>query len=142
MTRKDLPYVLAIERRSFPNPWSPAVFEGEIDNVPISNPNVIIYQPVRQIIGYVNYWIRHKESQISNIAVHPRFRRQGVGEEALHRIMVRLRHQGIWSLILEVRSSNKAARALYEKLGFRLLGVYQDYYSLPIEDALVMGKAL
>ncbi len=140
MTHEDLSIVLEIECISFPNPWMPSTFEGEIENAPISNPYVIVYKPVNRIIGYVIYWFLNENVQISNISIHPDFRRLGVGEEVMHRIRRQIKKEGAKHVLLEVRPSNTAAQALYNKLGFQILGIRQGYYSNPTEDALVMGR--
>jgi len=142
MIRKDLPEVLDIERVSFPNPWRPSTFEGEIDNAPISNPYVIICGPGARIVGYVIYWHLKESVQISNISIHPDFRRVGVGENVMKRILKKIQNDGAEYIHLEVRPSNSAARALYEKLGFQILGVREGYYFDPTEEALIMGKRL
>jgi ribosomal-protein-alanine N-acetyltransferase len=63
-----------------------------------------------------------------------------VGEEVMHRIRRQIKKEGAKHVLLEVRPSNTAAWALYNKLGFQILGIRQGYYSNPTEDALVMGK--
>jgi ribosomal-protein-alanine N-acetyltransferase len=142
MTRRDLPEVLGIERRSFSNPWPPSTFEGEIQNEGLSFPIVVVEEGTGRIAGYVIYWIIRDEAQINNIAVHPDFRRRRVGEEMLREIFAALRAEGVEFISLEVRAGNAAALALYEKLGFRPIGVRKEYYANPIEDAVVMGLTL
>ena len=142
MLEEDLPVVVEIENISYPNPWQLSSFKGEIENRPISNPYVIIYRPLEKIIGYVIYWHIRNEVQISNIAISPEYRQLGVGEGVLKKVLHEMRHKGAEFVFLEVRPSNLAARRLYEKLGFTILGLRKGYYRNPSEDAIVMGMSL
>lgn len=142
MVAEDLPDVIEIENISYPNPWQLSSFKGEIENRPISNPYVVIYRPLEKIIGYVIYWHIRNEVQISNIAISPGYRMQGVGEGVLRKIMLEMCHKEAEFVFLEVRPSNLAARCLYEKLGFAILGLRKGYYRNPSEDAIIMGKSL
>ena len=142
MLEEDLPVVVEIENISYPNSWQLSSFKGEIENRPISNPYVIIYRPLEKIIGYVIYWHIRNEVQISNIAISPEYRQLGVGEGVLKKVLHEMRHKGAEFVFLEVRPSNLAARRLYEKLGFTILGLRKGYYRNPSEDAIVMGMSL
>lgn len=142
MNENDLPSVMEIENMSYPNPWKLSSFKGEIENRPISNPYVVIYRPLEKIIGYLIYWHIRNEIQISNIAISPEYRQMGVGEGVLQKMLIEMRHKGAEFVFLEVRPSNLAARRLYEKIGFTILGLRKGYYRNPSEDAIVMGKSL
>lgn len=139
MTTGDLPEVMAIERASFPNPWSEVTFRGEIQNDGISFPLAAVERTEKRVVGYIIYWKIQDEIQINNIAIHPDFRGLGVGEAVMRNILDAVRAQGVVFATLEVRISNKPARALYEKLGFEIIGLRKDYYINPAEDALVLG---
>jgi len=142
MEKEDLPYVGAIERMSFTNPWPETSFLGEIENDSISFPFVVVYRPTEQVIGYIIYWKIGDEAQISNVSVHPEFRGRGVGESVIRQILELMVKQGVRYVVLEVRPSNQVARALYHKLGFEVIGVRKNYYKNPSENALVMGRIL
>jgi ribosomal-protein-alanine N-acetyltransferase len=142
MKEEDLPSVLEIENLSYPNPWPISSFKGEINNGPISNPYVVIFEPQNKIIGYVIYWHLQNEVQISNIAISPDYRQLGVGENVLKKILHEVYRKGAEFVFLEVRPSNQAARSLYNKLGFKILGLRKGYYRNPAEDAIVMGLSL
>lgn len=142
MEKKDLPEVLEIEWLSFPNPWTEMAFRGEIDNAGISFPLVAVSQGEERIIGYLSYWQIKSEVQISTFAVHPQFRRGGVGESLMRYVLERVRSAGAERVFLEVRPSNLSASALYQKLGFKILGTRKGYYRNPPEDAIVMAKSL
>jgi ribosomal-protein-alanine N-acetyltransferase len=141
MKADDLAAVLAIERASFPNPWPATTFLGEVQNAPVSHPYVAVSGAGdnERVIGYVLFWLISDEAQINNIAVHPEFRRRGIGESLLRQTLDLIRGLGGSFVILEVRQSNQAAQSLYLKLGFSEIGRRRSYYFNPEEDALVMG---
>lgn len=140
MEESDLPYILEIEKVSFPTPWHETTFRGEIYNIPFSNPLVIVHRVKKRIIGYLIYWLVEDEAHINNIAIHPDYRRRGIAESVLRRIFTEIREKGVKQITLEVRPSNQAALSLYRKLGFVFLGLRRNYYTRPREDAIVLGK--
>jgi ribosomal-protein-alanine N-acetyltransferase len=138
MQERDLPFIMEIERLSFPNPWQESSFQGEIDNLHISYPSVIVQRPHERVIGYIIFWYVADEAQISNFAINPDFRNLGVGESVLKETLSVIRTMGARHVVLEVRPSNTPALSLYRKHGFGLLGIRKGYYRDPDEDALVM----
>jgi len=142
MKEKDLPSVLIIENLSFSNPWHEAAFKGEIDNDEISFSYVVVHRIQQNIIGYIVFWRVNKEVQITNFALHPNFRRLGIGKAVLRQMLDKFIKEKVEYVILEVRPSNYAAQSLYSKLGFKILGVRKEYYKNPDEDAILMGKSL
>ncbi|MBN1274487.1 MAG: ribosomal protein S18-alanine N-acetyltransferase [Candidatus Aminicenantes bacterium] len=142
MKEKDIFDVCAIEEVSFSTPWHFMTFLGEIQNESVSFPFVVIHREEERIAGYVIYWRIQKEIQISNIAVHPDFRRQGLAKAVLQEILKMVEREEARFVSLEVRPSNKAACSLYTKLGFHVIGLRKKYYRNPAEDALIMGKKL
>ncbi len=141
MQERDLKAVLEIERLSFSRPWPESSFSGEIQNLHISYPSVIVHRPDDLIIGYVIFWFVAGEAQISNFAIHPDFRSRGVGESVLRQTLDTVRRMGAAHVVLEVRPSNTPARHLYSKFGFVPLGLRKNYYRDPSEDALVLLKS-
>jgi ribosomal-protein-alanine N-acetyltransferase len=139
---QDLAGVLAIEVRSFSNPWHRSTFLGEIQNRSIAHPLVAETREDHHIIGYIMFWLIDGEAQINNIAVHPDFRRAGVGEKMLRFALDKIRTMGGIFVTLEVREPNAGARHLYEKLGFHVVGIRRGYYQNPPEDALLMSLVL
>jgi ribosomal-protein-alanine N-acetyltransferase len=139
MTEADIDGVREVEVQSFPNPWSSKAFMSELRD------NKYAYYLVAcidgRIIGYAGMWRLFSEAHITNIAVHPDFRRRGVGELLLFALMDQARRFGMTSMTLEVRPSNSAALSLYRKHGFVQRGVRRRYYSDNQEDALIMWKA-
>ncbi len=142
MEEEDLPSVVEIENLSYPNPWREMTFRGEIYNQPLSFPFVIVHKFQRRIIGYIIFWCMKDRAQINNIAVHPDFRRMGIAEAVMRQVLDQIKKAGAGLVTLEVRPSNVAARSLYNKLDFEVLGIKENYYHDPEEDALVMGKFL
>ena len=142
MEEEDLPEVLQIEKLCYPNPWREMTFRGEIYNQPISFPFVFVHKHQRRIIGYIIFWCIKERAQINNIAVHPDFRRMGIAEAVMRQVLDHIRKAGAELVTLEVRPSNIAARSLYKKLDFEVIGIRENYYNNPPENALIMGKFL
>lgn len=140
MEERDLNSVLKIERLSFPNPWRLTTFIGELYNYPISVAYVIDHILNKNVVGYIILWFLQEQVQISNFAIHPDYRKAGLGQTVLNHVLNKVKHQGAREIFLEVRPSNQAAIALYKKLGFEVLGREENYYRSPEEDALIMGK--
>ena len=129
----DLPAVIAIERRSFPTPWSLAMFVLEL-----SKPSGICLaaQVGDDLLGYVICSRYDQVWHLMNIAVAPERRRAGVASRLLGRLLGEAK--GVLPLTLEVRVSNHQAIAMYERFGFRSAGVRPRYYHDNGEDALIM----
>ncbi len=142
MQEGDLAAVRAIEAMSFSNPWSETTFRGEIQNTSVSFPLVIIRKPGDEVIAYIIFWQIRDDVQVNNIAVRPDCRGLGLGEALMRFAIDKVRKAGAVFMTLEVRPSNKTAVALYQKLGFEVLGARKDYYTKPDEDACVMGLVL
>ncbi len=94
-----------------------------------------------RLVGYIGGWVVDGQAHILKIAVHPDFRRQGIAHALLIRLIRDARDLGAHEYLLEVRASNDAAHAFYEKQGFTVIGVRKRYYS-DGEDALVMKASL
>jgi len=93
-----------------------------------------------QVIGYVGSQIVPDEADMMNLAVCDAYRRQGVGHGLVCALLSALKARGVRSLTLEVRVSNAPACALYESLGFMVVGRRPSYYQKPKEDALILRK--
>lgn len=135
MTEADLSSVLEIERLSFTTPWSEASLFNELRN-PRSVSTVA--RRGRNVIGYIFASRVVDEGHILTYAVHPDYRRLGVGSSLARDMIARLKEEDCRFIFLEVRASNEKARKIYESLGFTALGVRKSYYSSPAEDAVVM----
>lgn len=144
MQPEDLDQVMAIEATSFSAPWTEEMFKSELWGKTLSENLVaraILFPGARsQVVGYACLWIVGEELHINNIAVHPRYRRQGVAKSLLSFAFDLARRRGARKGLLEVRVSNTAAQALYQRLGFKVVGRRRWYYTYPVEDALLMAK--
>jgi ribosomal-protein-alanine N-acetyltransferase len=79
---------------------------------------------------------------INNMAIHPGWRGRGLGRLLLNKALAAAYALGVRRATLEVRRSNTAARRLYESAGFTMIDVRPNYYSEPVEDALVLAAAV
>jgi ribosomal-protein-alanine N-acetyltransferase len=140
MTAEDVPSVAAIDRRSFPLPWSENSFRSDLTTNAAAHLLVaeVPGPSGARIAGYAGYWLVVDEAHLSTLAVDPEWRRRGIGERILREAMQHAVVQGAELMTLEVRISNDAARGLYEKLGFRVVGRRPRYYKDNLEDALLM----
>ena len=129
----DLPAVIAIERRSFPTPWSLAMFVLELSK---TSGVCLAAQLGDDLLGYVICSRYDQVWHLMNIAVAPERRRSGVASRLLGRLLEEAR--GVLPVTLEVRVSNHQAIAMYERFGFRSAGVRPRYYHDNGEDALIM----
>jgi len=136
MKVEDLDQVMEIERASFPTPWSRGSFEIEITR----NPNAfyIVAEFEGRVVGFAGMWLTAGEGHITNIAVHPDFRRRGLGELLVLSLVQRCIAEGARGVTLEVRERNLAAQQLYRKCGFVQVGRRRHYYLDTGEDALVL----
>jgi ribosomal-protein-alanine N-acetyltransferase len=139
MRARDLDAVLAIERVSFPSAWSRASYLRELEN---PNSHYIVARQDGRIVGYAGMWVISDEAHISTIAVHPSYRRRGLGRRLItHLIEVAVR-EGAAVVTLEVRESNLAAQSLYRQLGFEATGRLRNYYGDTGENGILMRKRL
>ena len=140
MAIDDLDQVLDIERASFPTPWTRAAFCYEIEQNKVARCTAM--RARSGVVGYLCFWEIGHEIHITNLAVHPRWRRGGVGRRLLAAALAGGVARGVTLAFLEVRPSNTHALALYESLGFQVIGRRNGYYFDTGEDALVMEARL
>ena len=130
---------MEIERTSFAYPWSASFFLQELK---VTCARSLLALVGEQPVGYVIYWLLPREVDIHNLAVHPAYRRRGIGTALLRAVIDEARRHGVTRVTLEVRKSNEAAQKLYLSLGFVAQGVRKGYYSDDGEDAVVMALEL
>lgn len=135
----DLDAVAALERLSFPVPWKREYFEVEI-GAP-HRYNRVAIGPKGDLAGYVFCAFAAGELHVNKIAVADRHRRQGVASLLMDEVLGFAVRSRVEEIYLEVRVSNRPARAFYTALGFRETGRRGQYY-LDGEDALVMVRAM
>jgi len=138
MKEEHLDCVMIVENLSFKIPWSRNSFLEELINNDIAIYFVAISKG--QVIGYGGLWRILDEGHITNIAIHPEFRRCGAASKIMDKILNVCDKNGIKSLTLEVRKNNFAAQNLYGKYGFKIEGMRKGYYSDTGEDALIMWR--
>jgi ribosomal-protein-alanine N-acetyltransferase len=136
---RDLAAIEAIERRSYPTPWSRSMFAGEI-----SKPSSICLgafdAETAELLGYLIISRYVDAWHVMNVAVEPAHRRRGIATALLDRLFELTAEDGRRGYTLEVRVSNSHAIALYERLGFQARGIRRGYYTDNREDALIMWK--
>ena len=132
----DLPAVHAIERASFDSPWPADAYRSELETNRLAQ--YLVASVDDAIVAYSGMWLMVDEAHIITFAVHPDWRRQRIGERLLLALIDVARDAGAHEATLEVRLSNLPARRLYEKFGFRPVGLRPHYYSDNGEDALIM----
>lgn len=137
MDRSHLAAVAALERLCFTTPWTEAMLEEELYNDTASF--IVAQRDDGEVLGYAGLHVILDEGYIDNVAVRPEYRRQGVADRLLD-VFCRFGQARLAFLTLEVRPSNTAAVALYEKHGFREAGRRKNYYENPTEDALLLTK--
>ena len=136
MTLDDLDAVHAIERASFAVPWPDDAYRNEIRTNRLAT--YVVARLGEEIVGFAGLWIMVDEAHVTTFAVDPRWRRRGVGERMLLALLDLAVARRAREATLEVRLSNLPARKLYEKHGFRPVGIRVRYYSDNGEDALIM----
>jgi ribosomal-protein-alanine N-acetyltransferase len=134
----DLPHVIAIERRSFPTPWSLAMFVLEL-----SKASGICLAALNgdELVGYLVCSRYDTVWHLMNVAVAPERRREGIAAALLAHLFDEADKPGE-QYTLEVRPSNAAAIALYESFGFTRAGLRKGYYHDNKEDALIMWRTM
>ena len=132
----DLEAVQRIERASFTTPWPPQAYRQELETNRLAH--YLVGQLGDEVVAYGGIWLMVDEAHVTTFAVHPRYRRRRIGERLLLAMIEVSADRQAREATLEVRLSNIAARRLYEKYGFRPVGLRPRYYSDDGEDALIM----
>ena len=143
MTEHDLLEVVEIEQTCGLSPWGWEAYHAELAQgsaimfVALASPELA--EDGHALAGYIVARVISDELHVNNVAVRPRVRRHRIGTELLHAVLrhgAALGSQAAW---LEVRAGNRAAQRLYESCGFQVVGRRRNYYSFPVEDALIMN---
>jgi [ribosomal protein S18]-alanine N-acetyltransferase len=139
MRSADLARVLDIEVECFTMPWSEATFRGLLRR---SDADLFVAEEAGEVVGYAAFWAVLDQGELGNLSVASGWRRRGIGERLVHAVLVRAHERGVREVYLEVRVSNYGAQSLYHRYGFAEVGRRRNYYLEPVEDALVMRRAL
>ena len=137
MNESHVEPIAEIEKLCFSDPWSVNSIGSELNN---KLSLWVVAEDNGKVAGYIGSQTVLGEADMMNLAVHPDYRRQGIGEQLVLELIRRLQEQGSHILLLEVRASNAPAISLYEKLGFIQVGRRPNYYYKPKEDALILRK--
>ncbi|MCB0919914.1 MAG: ribosomal protein S18-alanine N-acetyltransferase [Actinobacteria bacterium] len=122
----DADAIAALEAEIYgPDAWSADTVEAELDR----EDRYYIAIGTDMIEGYAGLFLSRPDADIQTVTVAPQCRRQGLGRELLHHLLVRLREWDYSRVFLEVRSDNTAAIELYEQHGFRRIGLRRGYYA-------------
>lgn len=139
LTRADLETVMVIERAAFKHPWSTELFAKELEH---DWSTVLVAEEASlagpRIVGFIIFWLVHDEIHVLNVATDPAHRGRGVARTLLDECLSQGKAKGARLATLEVRRSNDAALRLYDRYGFRRVGVRANYYEDEGEDAIVM----
>lgn len=137
MAAEHVASLAELEQLCFADPWSEAGLSEEL-----TNPCAVFFVALAidgSVAGYVGMHKAADEGAIDNVAVHPAFRKRGVGKALVQSLIAHAKANGLAQITLEVRASNKAAIHLYETEGFTLWGKRNGFYNHPKEDALIYG---
>lgn len=132
----DVPAVHAIERASFRTPWPAHAFEQELRGNRLAR--YLVARAGDRVVGFAGVWLMVDDAHVTTFAIHPEWRRQGIGRHLLLNLAELSIVIGARRMTLEVRASNEAAQALYRSYGFEIAGRRPRYYTDDGEDALVM----
>ncbi len=136
MSFEHIPQVWEIERRIFPLPWTKDMFTSEISDRPRSS--YFIAEDNEKVIGYAGMFTVADEAHITNLAVTPEYQKRGIGTALVVELLERCLERRARHIVLEVRKSNIRARKLYERFGFKEVGIRKAYYEDNKEDAVVL----
>ncbi|AOT69997.1 ribosomal-protein-alanine N-acetyltransferase [Geosporobacter ferrireducens] len=138
MNKEDISQVLEIEKQCFSVPWTKEAFVMEVEKNKFAR--YIVAELDEIIVGYGGMWMIIDEAHVTNIGVRPDFRGRGFGDVIVKAMIAAAEKEGIYNMTLEVRASNRVARNLYEKYGFKACGIRPKYYQDNNEDAVIMWK--
>jgi ribosomal-protein-alanine N-acetyltransferase len=137
MSTETTKYVQEISSLSFPISWSLESIEKELTN---KFARYVTLKNNDKVIGFGGMWVIFEEAHITNIALHPEYRRMGYSHIILDSLEAICKKEGVTAMTLEVRASNIAAQKLYEHHGFKVEGIRKGYYEDNKEDGLIMWK--
>lgn len=139
MTADHLEELEKLERICFSRPWSRKMLAEELENQCAAF--LVAEDSVSgRVLGYAGLMVVADEGYITNVAVFPEYRRQGIAAQILQVFLQFAEANRLAFLTLEVRPSNAAAIALYQGFGFEEVGRRKNYYDLPKEDALILTR--
>lgn len=142
MTAEHLDAIMDIEKQCFAIPWTRKSMEGELNRAARGMAYYYVGLADGQIAGYGGMWHVVTEGHITNIAIDEKYRRMGIADAIVSKMLKTADEKEMLGVTLEVRVSNTAAIALYKKHGFSMEGLRKEYYEDNREDAYIMWKYL
>ena len=137
----DIDAVYYIKKEQFSNPWKKQFFYDELDH-DIAFFYVAEDTTSKEIIGYIIFWIIRETLELHDIAVIEKYKKKGAGSQMMEFMLETAGARQVEEMFLEVRQSNTAAIAFYEKYHFKKIDMRKDYYTEPVEDASVFALFL
>ena len=131
--------IYQLSNECFTIPWSLDSINNELNN-PLAKYVIAEDLLTSEVIGFVGVWIIAGECDITNIAVSPKYRKQGIASNLLIKLFDVCKTFNCEDITLEVRTSNTPAQNLYKKFNFKEEGIRKGYYSDNGEDAIIMWK--
>lgn len=138
MVLTDIPAVFTIDQASAALYWPQSSYYFEVERNEASRPWVAVDSQQR-VCGFLVLWLIMDELHVANFAVHPDYRRRGIGDVLMQNGLYEGWKEGARISYLEVRAGNSAAISLYEKIGYRVVNIRRHYYQDNQEDALMMN---
>jgi ribosomal-protein-alanine N-acetyltransferase len=133
LSKENLKGVYEIEKTCFSNPWS---LEDLAKQIELETSHFYVAEVDNKVVGYMGLQIFSGEGYVTNVAVLPNYRGQGIAKA-----LIAKQFENEMSFItLEVRQSNAPAISLYEKMGFENVGTRPNFYTNPKENAIIMTK--
>ncbi len=139
MKQEHIPEVAVLEKLCFSSPWSAQSLEL------LTKEGIgmgVVYIEDGKVVAYGGMLCVVDQGQITNIAVHPDYRRKGIGRAITGALLKHAMDEKFEEVTLEVRKSNEAAQAMYRGMGFRAIATRPGFYSKPVEDAVIMTAYL
>ena len=135
MNSSHIEGVFEVSKLSLAEAWNIESIEKELSN---KLAKYLVALDENKVIGFLGMWVVFDEGDITNIAVHPEYRKQGIGNLLMDNLITLCNENNINSLTLEVRESNLPAQNLYKKHGFKEEGIRKNFYDNPKENAIIM----
>lgn len=137
MNSSHIEGVFEVSKLSLAEAWNIESIEKELSN---KLAKYLVALDENKVIGFLGMWVVFDEGDITNIAVHPEYRKQGIGNLLMDNLITLCKENNINSLTLEVRQSNLPAQNLYKKHGFKEEGIRKNFYDNPKENAIIMWR--
>lgn len=134
-SEKDLVEVARIEKELFSQPWSNQAFK---ESLSLEHVLFLVAKSEEELVGYCVLYQALDEGEITNVGVKNSAQNTGMGNLLMEALKEKAQQNHVKTLFLEVRISNQPAIHLYEKNGFKTIGVRKNFYEEPLEDAYVM----